>query len=167
MSADNDAEGQLVSSPEDSDAQTPQAQSTVLSPPDSQHRSAMPTSLSQNANGKRPINTISNGADDSEELAAMHANGKPRQEFPAKTHDRSGYTWNREEDAPGYAWLNKKALDEYHRAWDSLVHKESMVRGEFIYASLGIEDMSSLECLQDAMATHSRWRTRNRLCSTA
>lgn len=67
-----------------------------------------------------------------EELAAMQANGKPRQEFPAKTHDRSGYTWSREEDAPGYAWLNKKALDEYHRAWDSLVHKDSTVRGESI-----------------------------------
>lgn len=94
----------------------------------------MPTSASgsaiANANGKRPINTISNGADESEHLAAMHANGKPRQEFPTKTHERSGYTWSREEDAPGYAWLNKKAMDEAHRAWDSLVHKEFMVRGE-------------------------------------
>ena len=60
----------------------------------------------------------------------MQANGKLKQEFPTKTHERSGYTWGREEDAPGYAWMNKKALDEFHRAWDSLVHKDFMVKGE-------------------------------------
>ena len=135
----------MLSSAEDSDfeitanrTQTPHsqiAQSSILSPPDSQHRSAMPTTASgstlANANGKRPINTISNGADDAEELAAMQANGKTRQEFPTKTHERSGYSWNRAEDEPGYAWLNKKALDEYHRAWDGLVHKDSMLKGEW------------------------------------
>ena len=101
----------------------------------------MPTSASgaaiANANGKRPINTISNGTDDTEELIAMQtgangagAAGKARQEFPTKTHERSGYQWNRAEDEPGHAWMNKKALDEYHRAADALVHKDSVVKGE-------------------------------------
>ena len=118
----------------------------------------MPTSASgatlANANGKRPINTISNGAEDAdvEEMAAMQPPnnqssgtttlpsitssnagnvGKMRQqqEFPTKTHQASGYSWNKAEDEPGHAWLNKKALDEYHRAWDALVHKDSMVKG--------------------------------------
>ena len=142
MSADHDGDSQMLSSAEESDfdgnrTQTPAnqvAQPSNLSPPDSQHRSAMPVAVSgSNANGKRPINTISNGADDVEELAAM----QPRQEFLKKTHEKSGYSWSRTEDEPGHAWMNKKALDEYHRAWDSLVHKESMVRGKVLIEGLG------------------------------
>ena len=95
-----------------------------------------PNVAGANSNGKRPINTISNGTDDVEHedtLAAMQtsSSAKPRQEFPTRTHERSGYTWSREEDAPGYAWGNKKAVDEFHRAWDALVHKEHMVKGRF------------------------------------
>ncbi|KAK3680559.1 hypothetical protein LTR37_021166 [Vermiconidia calcicola] len=142
MSADHDGDSQMVSSVEDSDSdrntQTPlnqTAQPGVVSPPDSQHRSAMPPSATgaaiSNANGKRPINTISNGADEEELAGMLGANGKTRQEFPPKTHERSGYTWNRAEDEPGYAWLNKKAVDEYQRAWDSLVHKDHMVKGRY------------------------------------
>jgi hypothetical protein len=63
------------------------------------------------------------------ELAAM-ANSKARQEFPTKTHKESGYSWSRAEDEPGYTWMNKKAHDEYGRAWDSMVHKDHMVRSE-------------------------------------
>ena len=61
------------------------------------------------------------------------ANGvpKPRQEFAARTHAASGYSWSREEDAPGYGWLNKKALDEGARAWEGMVHRELMVRGRY------------------------------------
>lgn len=120
MSVDNDSR---MSSPDDSDENdisTPQAQITntsILSPPDSQHRETrtMPASASgssiANSNGKRPIQTISNGNDDMDELAAM-ANGKARQDLPVKTHQSSGYQWQRAEDEPGYAWLNKKAVDE-------------------------------------------------------
>lgn len=95
-----------------------------------------------NANGKRPLNDISNGVDEEDadidlllasSQQAAASTGKPRQEFPTKTHQASGYKWSRAEDEPGYAWMNKKALDELHRAWDSLVHKESMVRGEYNY----------------------------------
>lgn len=65
------------------------------------------------------------------ELATM-GNGKARQEQqPAKTHQASGYTWSRPEDEPGYAWLNKKAVDEAARAWDGLLHKDFAVKGMF------------------------------------
>lgn len=149
--ADHDGDSQMLSSPSDSDTeqiQTPLAQTTtsssnILSPPDSQHRSntSMPTSTSgstiANANGKRPINTISNGAEDDEQAPTIqNGGGKARAEFATKTHERSGYSWNRAIDEPGYAWMNKKAMDEFQRAWDGLVQKENMVKGELYYVML-------------------------------
>ncbi|KXT06421.1 hypothetical protein AC578_6069 [Pseudocercospora eumusae] len=139
-------EDQMLSSTENSDEEitTPVEQTAntaqVLSPPDSQHRETrsssstnMPTSASgssiANSNGKRPLQTISNGADDMEELQAM-ANGKARADQVVKTHP-SGYQFSRVEDEPGYAWLNKKAQDEYQRAWDQLTHKDAMVKNRF------------------------------------
>lgn len=69
----------MVSSPEeasDTDANTPKDRTiatNIHSPPDSQQRESragMPTSASgssiANSNGKRPIQTISNGNDDGE-----------------------------------------------------------------------------------------------------
>ncbi|KAF7187315.1 hypothetical protein HII31_11403 [Pseudocercospora fuligena] len=137
-------EDQMLSSTENSDEETTtpinQTANTaqVLSPPDSQHRETrsntnMPTSASgssiANSNGKRPLQTISNGADDMEELQAM-ANGKARADQMVKTHP-SGYQFSRVEDEPGYVWLNKKAQDEYQRAWDQLSHKDVMVKNRF------------------------------------
>lgn len=142
----------MASSPEASDVEdieTPAGQitsSSILSPPDSQHRSTsqMPTpapgAASANENGKRPLTNISNGVEEdvidltSEPTSGPGANaGKARigQDFPPKTHRQSGYTWNTFEDEPGYAWLNKKALDERQRAWDSVVHKDCMIKGGF------------------------------------
>lgn len=113
-----------------------------------------PTGLNgANSNGKRPINTISNGADEGDSLSdtmnpalqptssqaqANGATSKPRAaqgqpqppaDFPQKVHERSGYRWDREEDAPGYAWLNKKAVEEYSRALDGMVGREGGVVG--------------------------------------
>ncbi|CAK4031568.1 Hypothetical predicted protein [Lecanosticta acicola] len=127
----------MITSPSESEVETPleNPSSSILSPPDSQHRErTMPTSASgssiANSNGKRPIQTISNGNDDVEELAAM-ANGKARQEMPTKTHAASGYTWIRAEDEPGYSWRNKNALDEATRAWDSMQHRDRMVKNKY------------------------------------
>ena len=39
-------------------------------------------------------------------------------------HPQTGYKWQKEEDAPGYKWKNKKALEEAARAWEMLVGKE-------------------------------------------
>lgn len=58
-------------------------------------------------------------------------NGKARADLPVKTHAASGYTYSRPEDEPGYAWLNKKALDEYSRTWEHLQHKDCMVKSEW------------------------------------
>lgn len=150
--ADNDGDSQMVSSPEDSDVevlssqpnraniqtplnQTAQPSAALSSPPDSQHRNMPTTAAGSNANGKRPINTISNGTeDDTNEVTTINSanvNGKARQEFPTETHERSGYSWNRTEDKPGYSWLNKKAVDEYRRAEDALVHREYMIKGKW------------------------------------
>lgn len=133
-----DADSQMLSSPSDSDvenntAQTPLAESSsVLSPPDSQQRntrsSNMPAAASgsaiANANGKRPLNTISNG--DVED--GTRSIDQPRREFPTKTH-ASGYKWDRAEDEPGHAWLTKKAKDEFSRALDGMVHRDHVVLG--------------------------------------
>ena len=79
------------------------------------------------------MQTGANGA------AAGGAAGKTRQEFPTKTHESSGYQWSRAEDEPGYAWMNKKALDEFHRAAEALVHKEHMVKGELGIVDFGFD----------------------------
>ena len=141
MATQTDPDSQMVSSPSDSDpdntTQTPLAQQppSILSPPDSQHRTTrsgnMPTAASgsaiANANGKRPLNTISNGLDDGGEGARPIDH--PRREFPTQTHAASGYKWDRAEDEPGYAWLNKKAKDEMERAVAGMVHKDNVVQG--------------------------------------
>jgi hypothetical protein len=142
--ADYEGDSQMTSPSDSEDPSTPNtanlatshpasSASAVLSPPDSQHRN---TAMA-NANGKRPLNTISNGPDDEEDIQTLfsqtnQAPTKHRADFPPKTHAGSGYTWNRAEDEPGYAWLNKKAMDEFHRAWDGMVHRESMVKGEYL-----------------------------------
>jgi hypothetical protein len=143
MSADYEGDSHMLSSSESSpEVETPQKQVTVdpttLSPPASQARGSMSsgatttTAFGANSNGKRPLNTISNEIDDErEELDTMANNTKQRQDFPTKTHNRSGYTWSRSEDEPGFSWLNGKAQDEAARAWETLVHKEAMVKNRY------------------------------------
>ena len=148
--ATTDPDSQMLSSPSDSDidantTQTPQP-STILSPPDSQHgrttrssnnTSNMPTAASgaavANANGKRPLNTISNGVDDGDHEGSGRAIDQPRREFPTKTHAGSGYKWDRAEEEPGYAWLSKKARDEFERAVSGMVHRDCVVLGTFFF----------------------------------
>lgn len=38
-----------------------------------------------------------------------------------------GYAWYRPEDEPGFAWKNKKAQEEWGRAWDQVLDKDIMV----------------------------------------
>jgi hypothetical protein len=147
--ADNDGDSRMASSPEltdTEDVETPLDQitsSSILSPPDSQHRSSsgtaaanssMPTLTGSNANGKRPLTNISNGDDTSTIIDvtsdAAAASGAKQAQFPPRTHQGSGYTWTRSEDEPGFAWLNKKAVDERNRAWEGMVSKDAMVRSE-------------------------------------
>lgn len=96
------------------------------------------SSSGANANGKRPLNHISNGVDtaeeDAERLARAGVSSRPGSSdasatFTPQVHAKSGYTWDRPEDAPGYGWSNKKAQDEYNRAWEHVVHKQLAVKG--------------------------------------
>lgn len=92
----------------------------------------MPTAASgthlANSNGKRPHGALLNGAEETEAVETMPNTG--RTNVPTQTHAGSGYRWSRAEDEPGYAWTNKKALDEMGRAWDALAHKDIAVKGK-------------------------------------
>ena len=142
MSLDADNDSQMLSSPSTTSSspttppQIPPSSASNLSPPDSQHR----TSKMSNANGKRPLNTISTEADEVEWLAtnAAAAGAAKTKELPLKTHAGSGYTWRRPEDEPGFGWGNKKAVDEGQRAWEGVVHKDCMVRGESAFRGVGV-----------------------------
>lgn len=70
-----------------------------------------------------------NGAEEAEAVETMP--NTSRGNVPTQTHSSSGYRWSRAEDEPGYAWSNKKALDEMARALDALAHKDAAVKGEF------------------------------------
>ncbi|KAK3113941.1 hypothetical protein LTR53_008241 [Teratosphaeriaceae sp. CCFEE 6253] len=138
--ADNDSDSHVDSPPSDAeDVATAAGQiinSASLSPPDSQHHNPADMLAGPNSNGKRPLNTISNGMEEVIDLAGAadettERKGKARavvQDFPPRTHGASGYTWSKLEDEPGYAWLNKKALDERQRAWEGMAHKDNMVK---------------------------------------
>lgn len=45
-------------------------------------------------------------------------------------HEASGYSWDREEDSPGFAWKNRKAQEEFRRQWEGLLEKDKMVTSE-------------------------------------
>jgi hypothetical protein len=91
----------------------------------------MPTAASganlANSNGKRPHGAL-NGEEEDEAVETMP--NTARSNLPEQTHASSGYRWSRPEDEPGYAWKNKKAVDEMARALDGLVHKDCAIRGE-------------------------------------
>ena len=63
--------------------------------------------------------------------------GKARADLQTvRTHANSGYQYSKIEDEPGYSWMNKKAQDEFTRAWDGMQHKEHMVKREFMQSSI-------------------------------
>lgn len=51
-------------------------------------------------------------------------------QFTPQVHQASGYRWDKEEDAPGYSWNGKKAMEEYNRSWDAIVDKSFMIKSE-------------------------------------
>lgn len=134
----------------DSPADSPSSAAFV--PSDSQAEKATRNmavhSSNANANGKRPLHDISNGADgefsNPEQTMRMGvapagstteaAANTQEQVFVEQVH-ASGYKWTKPEDAPGYGWYNKKASEEYSRAVELLVHKEHMVKGWLIIES--------------------------------
>lgn len=98
----------------------------------------MPTvasgSSGANANGKRPRDTIdtATAATDSASATAVasdisaHGNISHHAGHPG-THP-AGYTWTKPEDAPGYAWQNRKSQEEANRAYEQgVVHKDRSI----------------------------------------
>ena len=115
-----------------------------------------------NSNGKRPHGSLSNGADEDEAVETMpnagSAGSAGRSNAPTQTHASSGYCWTRAEDEPGYAWMNKKALDEMGRAYDSLAHKDVVVKGmDLRCLGFDVEEcLTDSRCEQAATVTHSK-----------
>lgn len=71
----------------------------------------MPPSANLNTNGKR----------------GFDSNGTTK----AGVDKDSGYTWEREEEAPGWSWQNTKARDEQNRAWANVLEKDRRIGNKY------------------------------------
>ncbi|KAF2088853.1 hypothetical protein K490DRAFT_55477 [Saccharata proteae CBS 121410] len=130
---------------------TPAAQASSLSelsPPSSQGapsqaNASQPRDASINANGKRIHSTALAGgvpyALGSHSYGGSVGNVSPLQhhalssaaEGSRRGGDVAGYTWDKESETPGYAWLNKKAMDEWAKAEEMIIEKDRMVRAKY------------------------------------
>ena len=81
----------------------------------------MPPAELLNANGKRTLDVATG--------AATPGVGPGSGKYLG-THE-GGYAWDREEDAPGYAWRNTKAQEEGQRALGQIVDLGMMVKGMY------------------------------------
>ena len=127
-----------------------------LSPPNSQGGVALPNTTmpsvapsasGANVNGKRPLDSLDAQGDAMAAAAAglgsdglgaappaVGAGGEGGRPTKVHTHAESGYSWSKIEDAPGWSWQNRKALDEAQRAWETgVVGKDRTVKGQFVY----------------------------------
>ncbi|TKX19976.1 hypothetical protein C1H76_7860 [Elsinoe australis] len=104
-----------------------------LSPPSSQGVPGLPSPHPHaNANGKRPLSTLDpNGASQPLTRANMSSATGTVEAQEVKTHQPSGYSWTRTEDEPGYAWKNKRAMEEAERAWGAILHKDRKIGNRF------------------------------------
>ncbi|KIW06902.1 uncharacterized protein PV09_02572 [Verruconis gallopava] len=112
---------------------------TELSPPDSQQLHA------QNpANAPSPFTPLASTKGSSANIskkmppsAQLNANGKRNWESNGasadkKSEDNDGeYKWEREEDAPGFTWLNTKAKEDAQRAWAQVMEKERKIGNKY------------------------------------
>ena len=89
-----------------------------ISPPNSQSQTR--ETLGVNSNGKRPL---SGGMTQSSATTTLDMSGKNQD---AET----GYQWSKQEDQPGFEWLNTRAREEENRALDSIVDKGYMIKRE-------------------------------------
>ncbi|GAM86144.1 hypothetical protein ANO11243_041550 [Dothideomycetidae sp. 11243] len=132
---------------------TPNGRSTSaafgeLSPPSSQGTAPAPPPLglsspsAPNANGKRPLSNIDNNHESlpattrlptmasTSTAAATNGQQDPAAEQTVHTHEASGYSWTQAEDEPGWAWRNKRALEEAERAWSNVLNRERRIGSE-------------------------------------
>ncbi|KAK5134406.1 hypothetical protein LTR08_006453 [Meristemomyces frigidus] len=166
--ADDDGDSHMASTPSpplSDNGLDGATSSSILSPPGSQQQAPTAVSApsvpsppgSANANGKRPIQTISNGTavepgdggEDSTAPAPAPASAamppptgaadgggvagkqQSKQDFLPRIHQASGYTWSHEEDQPSYGWNSPKAVGEATKAWEGMVHKEFAVNNRY------------------------------------
>lgn len=118
----------------------PGAQPTSeLSPPDSREQSTsnirtispppnpnMAGNEELNANGKRSFE-VATGSPTS--AGATSTSGSKGNKPKNKHH--AGYTWDKEEDAPGYAWSNEKAQNEAARALSQIFDLDLQIKGRY------------------------------------
>lgn len=109
--------------------------STPAAPGNPSMPSVAASASGANANGKRPLETLDGIAEST--LASSEGGTAVAQTQPQiraqqiHTHDASGYTWTKPEHAPGYAWSNRKAVEEAARAWETgVVAKERAIKSE-------------------------------------
>ncbi|THY10726.1 hypothetical protein D6D01_09185 [Aureobasidium pullulans] len=141
-SFDNDGDSLMQSGNSSPKPSTPNSQIrsiaiSDLSPPDSQgvpHLPAetmptvAPSASGANMNGKRPISSI----DHSQELqGGVSLSAAIPTDAQVRANAAATYQWTQAEDAPGYAWKNKKAQDECSRAWDTLVDKNRSIGNKY------------------------------------
>lgn len=107
-----------------SDLSPPNSQGVPLPASTTNMPTVAPSASGANVNGKRPIESIDPPQDLSGGVSLSAA--IPTEEA-VRNHAATTYAWTRPEDEPGYAWKNKKAQDEYNRAWDSLVDKNRRI----------------------------------------
>ena len=131
----------MNSSPEDNDDLFPEADApstpkhsqapSELSPPTSHgphasgSNSAQPSELSVATSMER--STLNENGKRVAARSADLGNGIAKSGQIQQQHKPTGYTWDREEDAPGYSWKNKKAQEDYARSWDNIVGKDQMI----------------------------------------
>jgi hypothetical protein len=110
-----------------------------LSPPNSQGvplpvdmPTVTPSASGANMNGKRPISSIDHSQESQGGVSLTAA-------IPTDASIRAStsYQYTQPEDAPGYAWKNKKAQDDFSRAWDSLVDKNRRIGSTCSHDSAG------------------------------
>jgi hypothetical protein len=82
----------------------------------------MAPSQALNANGKRSW----------KENGGKVVKGEGKEEGTVHVQQETGYTWKRDEDAPGWAWMNVKAREEAQRAYGQIVDKERMLKSELL-----------------------------------
>ena len=89
-----------------------------ISPPNSQAQTR--ETLGVNSNGKRPL---SGGTMQSSATNTLGTGG-------THTDPETGYQWSKQEDQPGFEWLNTRAREEENRALDNIVDKGYMIKRE-------------------------------------
>jgi hypothetical protein len=112
-----------------------------LSPPNSQHRN--------HADTRPTLNSTAAVAPNGEAAAMLHdapstamsgihmtedgppATGTMQAQGAVKTHQPTGYQWINNEDAPGWAWENRKAMEEAVKALEGVIDKGKMVGTKF------------------------------------